>query len=198
MVQLASAVWRLASLVPHRASSTTARTMKMKNNAIVGAVSRFSKSVSLFQKVQKTVEAQVQHICWIVDMTVCHNIKTAIQTVWSSGGTSDSVVIEWWTSLCDAKTGRLCSVAGLLSRSFRIFRIVPESRVSVGQKIHAGSSSNGHLLGKPRKSPVRDWRQALEKICAHRPPAHADAAAGADSKDSTGPQRHKNEHLFQE
>ena len=38
-------------------------------------------------------------------MTVCYNTKTAIQTVWSSGGTSDSVVIEWWTSLCDAKTG---------------------------------------------------------------------------------------------
>ena len=29
-------------------------------------------------------------------MTVCYN-KTAIQTVWSCGGTSDSVVIEWWT-----------------------------------------------------------------------------------------------------
>ena len=38
-------------------------------------------------------------------MTVCYNTKTAIQTVWSSGGSSDSVVIEWWTSLCDAKTG---------------------------------------------------------------------------------------------
>ena len=56
-----------------------------------------------------------------------------------------------------------------LTRSFRIFRIVPESQVSVGQKNHAGSSSNGHLLGKPRKSPARDWRPALEKICA--PPA---------------------------
>ena len=64
---------------------------------------------------------------------------------------------------------------------------MPESRVSV----------DGHLLGKPRKSPVRDWRQALEKICAHHPPAHADAAAGADSKDPAGPQRHKNEQLFQ-
>ena len=61
--------------------------------------------VSLFQKVQKTVEAQVQDICRIVDMTVCYNIKTAIQTVWNGGGTSDSVVIDWWTSLCDAKTG---------------------------------------------------------------------------------------------
>ena len=158
-------------------------TKKMKNNAIVGAVSSFSKSVSLFQKVQKIVEAQVQHICRIVGMTVCYNIKTAIQTVWSGGGTSDSVVIGWWTSLCDAKTGACVQCAGLISRSFRIFRIVPESRISVGQKIHAGSSSNGHLLGKPRKSLVRDWRQSLEKICAHHPPAHADAAAGADSKD---------------
>ena len=58
--------------------------------------------VSFFRK-----EAQVQHICRIVDMTVCYNTKTAIQTVWSSGGTSDSVVIEWWTSLCDAKDRRL-------------------------------------------------------------------------------------------
>ena len=62
-------------------------------------------TVSLFQKVQKTMEAKVQHICRIVDMTVCYNTKTAIQTVSSTGGTSDSVVIEWWTSLCDAKTG---------------------------------------------------------------------------------------------
>ena len=77
----------------------------MKNNAIVGAVSSFGKSVSFIQKVQKTVEAQVQCICWIVDMTVCYNFKTAIQTVWNSGGTSDSVVIDWWTFLCDVKTG---------------------------------------------------------------------------------------------
>ena len=56
--------------------------------------------VSLFRK-----EAQVQHICRIVDITVCYNTKSAIQTVWNSGDTSDSVVIEWWTSLCDAKTG---------------------------------------------------------------------------------------------
>ena len=38
-------------------------------------------------------------------MTVCYNTKTAIQTVWCSGSTSDSVVFEWWSSLCDAKTG---------------------------------------------------------------------------------------------
>ena len=38
-------------------------------------------------------------------MTVCYNTKTAIQTVWSSGSTSDSVEFEWWSSLCDAKTG---------------------------------------------------------------------------------------------
>ena len=38
-------------------------------------------------------------------MTVCYNIKTAIQTVWNSESTSDSVVFEWWSSLCDAKTG---------------------------------------------------------------------------------------------
>ena len=85
--------------------STVGYTKKMKSNAIVGAVSSFSKFVSLFQKVQKTVEAHVQYICWIVDMTVCYNIKTAIQTVWNSGGTSGSVVVDWWTSLCDAKTG---------------------------------------------------------------------------------------------
>ena len=50
---------------------------------------------------------------------------------------------------------------------------------------------------KPRKGPVRDWRQALEKICALHLPAHADAAAAEDSKDSAGPERHKNEQLFQ-
>ena len=38
-------------------------------------------------------------------MTVCYNTKSVIQTVWSSGGTSDPVVIEWWTSMCDAKAG---------------------------------------------------------------------------------------------
>ena len=37
-------------------NSTVGHTKKMKNDAIDGAVSSFSKSVSLFQKVQKTVE----------------------------------------------------------------------------------------------------------------------------------------------
>ena len=81
---------------------------------------------------------------------------------------SDPDSLDWWRHLrfsrdrvvhipvC-CKVRRLVSAAGLLSRSFRIFRIVPESRVSVGQKIHAWSSSNGHLLGKPRKSPA-GWR----------------------------------------
>ena len=127
-------------------SSKVDYTKKMENNAIVGAVSRFGMSLLLFQKVQKTVEAQIQHIYRIVDVTVCYNTKTAIQTVWSRGGSSDSVVTERWTSLCDAKTGACVAVAGLLSRDVRISRIVRESRVSVRQKIHAGSSSNGSSL----------------------------------------------------
>ena len=75
---------------------------QLSHKSSCGAQSRLRSfsPVSLFRK-----EAQVQHICWIVDITVCYNTKTAIQTVWNSGGTSDSVVIEWWTSLCDAKTG---------------------------------------------------------------------------------------------
>ena len=52
----------------------------------------------------------------------------------------------------------------------------------------------GPLAGKTQEG---SSRPVLEKICAHHPPAHADAAAGADSKDSAGPQRHKNEQLFQ-
>ena len=47
------------------------------------------------------------------------------------------------------------------------------------------------------KTQEESSRPALEKICAHHPPAHADAAAGEDSKDPAGPQRHKNEQLFQ-
>ena len=47
------------------------------------------------------------------------------------------------------------------------------------------------------KTQEESSKPALEKICAHTTPAHADAGAGADSKDSAGPQRHKNEQLFQ-
>ena len=117
-----------------------------------------------------------------------YNTKTAIQTVWCGGGTSDSVVIVWWTSLCDANTGACVQWLDCFHEvsGFSLLRQSPGSPSD--KKIHAGSSSNDHLLGKTRKSPVRDWR--------HAPPAHADAAAGADSKYSAGPQRHKNEQFF--
>ena len=121
-------------------------------------------------------------------MTVCYNTKSAIQTVCSSGGTSDSVVIEWWTSLCGAKTG---ACVQWLDCSHEV------SGFSGLCRSPGSASDKKSTLGKPRKSPVRDWRQALEKICALHPPAHAAAAAGDDSKDSAGPQRHKNEQLFQ-
>ena len=94
----------------------------------------------LFQKVQKTVEAQVQHIYRIVDMTVCYNNKTAIQTVWNSGRTSNSVVIDWWTSLCDAKTG--ACVQWIALTKFPGFAGLCRSFGSASDKNHAEGSSN--------------------------------------------------------
>ena len=104
------------------------------------------------EKCRKTVEAQVQHICRIVDMTVCYNTKIAIQTYWSSGGTSDSVVIVWWTSQCDAKTGACVQWLDCSHEVSGFFRIVPESRVSVGQN---KSTLGAHQLATCWENPGR-------------------------------------------
>ena len=75
------------------------------------------------------MEAQVQHICKIVDVPVFYNAKHSM----SSGGSSDSVVIQWQTSLCGALycSYEICGFSGLC-RSPR----------SASDKIHAESSSN--------------------------------------------------------
>ena len=109
-------------------------------------------SASLFlysRKYRKPWRSQVQYIC------LCYNIKTAIQTVWNSGGTSDSVVIDWWTSLCDAKAG---ACVQWLDCS------------------HEVSGFSG--------------------LC-RSPESASDKKSPTQSKDSAGPQRHKNEQLFQ-
>ena len=109
MDQLTSVEWRPASLFSTTGNLNTSmmdHTKEMKNNAIFGAVFRFSimmvwwTSPFYFRKYREPRRLQIQHIYRIVDVTVCYNTKTAIQTVWSS----DSVVIKWWTSLYDAKT----------------------------------------------------------------------------------------------
>ena len=100
------------------------------------------------------MEAEVQYICRIADMTVCYNIKTAIQTVWNSGGTSDPVVIDWWASLCDAKTGACVQWLDYSHEVSGFSGFCWSPRSASDKKIHVGSSSNGNLLGKPRQSPV--------------------------------------------
>ena len=69
-------------------------------------------------------------------------------------------MIEWWTSLCDAKTGACTK-----------FPDFPDCAGVPGQrrtKIHTGSSSNGHLLGKLRKSPL--GRRSRKFARTTRPP----------------------------
>ena len=120
----------------------------------------------LFLNVQKAMEAQVQYICRIVDMTVCYNTKTAIRTVWSSGGTSDSVVIEWWTSRVMQRQAPVFSGWIALTK----FPDLRDCEGVLGKR--RTKNPRWELIKWPLAGETKEEssRPALEKICAHHPP----------------------------